>query len=59
VVFSFNDRQAVRTPLRRTLLVGIASGHYSMEDLRQAGADVVLSSLEEPIPGLEWAWAQT
>jgi phosphoglycolate phosphatase len=39
--------------------VGIASGHYSTEDLLQAGADVVLHSLEEPIPGLEWAPAQT
>jgi phosphoglycolate phosphatase len=33
--------------------VGIASGHYSTNDLLQAGADVVLPSLEEPIPGLE------
>ncbi|MGH2680696.1 MAG: HAD family hydrolase [Actinomycetota bacterium] len=38
--------------------VGIASGHYSTEDLRRAGADMVQPSLEEPIPGLEWAWAQ-
>jgi phosphoglycolate phosphatase len=33
--------------------VGIASGHYSTNDLLQAGADVVLPSLEDPIPGLE------
>lgn len=39
--------------------VGIASGRYSVEDLLQAGADVVLPSLEEPIPGLEWTRAQT
>jgi hypothetical protein len=38
--------------------VGIASDHYSAEDLRQAGAGLALASLEEPIPGLEWAWTQ-
>lgn len=31
--------------------VGVASGHYSAEGLREAGADVVLASLEEPMPG--------
>lgn len=31
--------------------VAVASGKYSEEDLRDAGADHVLSSLEEPLPG--------
>ena len=38
--------------------VGVASGHYSTEALTQAGADIVLRSLEEPMPGLEWAWTK-
>jgi phosphoglycolate phosphatase len=33
--------------------VGIASGHYSTNDLLHAGAHVVQPSLEDPIPGLE------
>jgi phosphoglycolate phosphatase len=33
--------------------VGIASGHYSTNDLLHAGAHVVRPSLEDPIPGLE------
>jgi phosphoglycolate phosphatase-like HAD superfamily hydrolase len=37
--------------------VGVASGHYSVDDLRSAGADVALRSLEDPMPGLEWASA--
>jgi len=32
--------------------VGVASGHYSADDLRGAGATHVLVSLEEPFPGL-------
>jgi phosphoglycolate phosphatase-like HAD superfamily hydrolase len=35
--------------------VGVASGHYAVDDLRSAGADVALESLEDPMPGLEWA----
>jgi phosphoglycolate phosphatase-like HAD superfamily hydrolase len=31
--------------------VGVASGHYSEEELRAAGADHVLGSLEEDLPG--------
>lgn len=31
--------------------VGMASGHYSTDQLAQAGADFVLASLEEPFPG--------
>jgi phosphoglycolate phosphatase len=28
--------------------VGVASGHYSADELRDAGADLVLDSLEDP-----------
>src|SRR5919109_1225463 len=38
--------------------VGVASGRYSIDELRQAGAEIVLRSLEEPMPGLEWAWGR-
>ena len=31
--------------------VGVASGHYSEEELREAGAEYVLGSLEEDLPG--------
>jgi len=31
--------------------VGVASGHYGVEDLRAAGADHVLASLADPFPG--------
>ena len=30
--------------------LGVASGTYSVDDLRRAGADLVLSSLQEPFP---------
>ena len=33
--------------------VGVASGKYSAQDLRSAGADIALESLEQPMPGLE------
>jgi phosphoglycolate phosphatase len=32
--------------------VGVASGHYTAEQLREAGADYVLESLREPLPGV-------
>lgn len=32
--------------------IGVASGHYSVEDLRAAQADYVLPSLADPFPGL-------
>jgi phosphoglycolate phosphatase len=32
--------------------VGVASGHYSIDELRAAGGDHVLGSLEDPLPGL-------
>ena len=32
--------------------VGVASGHYSVTDLREAGADHVLASLTDPFPGI-------
>ncbi|MBA2323505.1 MAG: HAD family hydrolase, partial [Pseudonocardiales bacterium] len=31
--------------------IGVASGHYSTEDLAEAKADHVLGSLTEPFPG--------
>jgi phosphoglycolate phosphatase len=33
--------------------VGVASGKYSVDDLRSAEADIALQSLEDPMPGLE------
>jgi phosphoglycolate phosphatase len=33
--------------------IGVASGHYSVDQLREAGADYVLESLREPLPGVE------
>jgi phosphoglycolate phosphatase len=32
--------------------VGVATGHYSEDELRKAGADDVVSSLEQPLPGV-------
>jgi len=32
--------------------IGVATGHYSTEELRAAGATHVLESLEQPFPGL-------
>jgi phosphoglycolate phosphatase len=32
--------------------VGVATGHYSREQLEQAGADHVLDSLRDPFPGI-------
>ena len=37
----------------RAIGVGVASGHYSKEELRDAGADHVLGSLMEDLPGTE------
>jgi phosphoglycolate phosphatase-like HAD superfamily hydrolase len=31
--------------------VGVATGHYSVDELAEAGADHVLGSLTEPFPG--------
>ena len=39
----------------RAIGVGVASGHYSQRELRDAGADYVLSSLEEGLPGVDEA----
>jgi phosphoglycolate phosphatase-like HAD superfamily hydrolase len=33
--------------------VGVASGHYDEDALRKAGADAVLRSLRDPLPGVE------
>src|SRR3954451_12804069 len=32
--------------------VGVATGHYTREQLDEAGADIVLDSLRDPFPGL-------
>jgi phosphoglycolate phosphatase len=51
-----NDVEAARSV--GAVAVGVASGRYSTDELRQAGAEIVLRSLEEPMPGLEWAWGR-
>ena len=33
--------------------LGVATGHYSREQLEQAGADIVLDSLRDPFPGAD------
>ena len=33
--------------------VGVATGHYSVDELRDGGADYVLSSLRDPFPGVD------
>lgn len=35
----------------RCVAVGVATGHYSREQLTEAGADIVLDSLRDPFPG--------
>jgi phosphoglycolate phosphatase-like HAD superfamily hydrolase len=35
------------------LSVGVASGHYTTDELTVAGGAYVLSSLEDPFPGLD------
>ena len=39
----------------RAVAIGVASGHYGEAELREAGADHVLASLREPLPGLDAA----
>ena len=36
-----------------TVAVGVASGHYGVDQLHEAGADAVLESLREPLPGID------
>jgi phosphoglycolate phosphatase-like HAD superfamily hydrolase len=38
--------------------VGVATGRYTCDDLRAAGADYVLATLEEPLPGVPDAGRQ-
>ena len=35
------------------LALGVATGHYSREQLEEAGGDVVLDTLEDPFPGVD------
>lgn len=44
------DIQAAHTA--QATAVGVASGHYTVEELRAAEADHVLTSLAEPFPGI-------
>ncbi len=44
------DIEAARA--NRALAVGVASGKYTEDDLREAGADHVLATLSDPFPGL-------
>jgi phosphoglycolate phosphatase-like HAD superfamily hydrolase len=41
------------------IAVGVATGKYTVDDLRAAGADHVLATLEEPLPGVPHARAVT
>ena len=34
------------------IAVGVATGHYSIDELRAAGAEHVLHTLEEELPGV-------
>jgi len=45
-----HDMQA--TQAAGAVAVGVASGHYSTDELAAAGGVHVLGSLEEPFPGL-------
>lgn len=44
------DVEAARTA--GAIAVGVASGKYTASDLRRAGANLVLASLEDPMPGV-------
>jgi phosphoglycolate phosphatase-like HAD superfamily hydrolase len=44
------DIEAARAA--RAVAVGVATGNYSVDELKAAGADHVLESLEDPFPGL-------
>jgi phosphoglycolate phosphatase-like HAD superfamily hydrolase len=33
--------------------VGVATGHYTREQLEEAGADIVLNTLRDPFPGID------
>jgi phosphoglycolate phosphatase-like HAD superfamily hydrolase len=35
------------------MAVGVATGHYSREQLDEAGADIVLDTLRDPFPGID------
>jgi phosphoglycolate phosphatase-like HAD superfamily hydrolase len=35
------------------LALGVATGHYSRQELEEAGADVVLDTLRDPFPGVD------
>ena len=53
-VFVVGDtpRDVEATRQEGAVSVGVATGHYSVTDLTNAGADHVLASLAEPFPGI-------
>lgn len=53
-VFVVGDtpRDVEATHAAGAVAIGVATGHYTLDELTTAGADHVLGSLEEPFPGL-------
>jgi phosphoglycolate phosphatase len=47
-----NPRDVEAAHAAGAVAVGVASGHYSTDELSAAGPDHALGSLEEPFPGL-------
>ncbi|MGH2922025.1 MAG: HAD family hydrolase [Gaiellaceae bacterium] len=51
LVLGDTPKDIVAAHAANAVAVGVASGHYSEADLREAGADYVLGSLTEELPG--------
>lgn len=51
LVLGDTPKDVVAAHAANAVAVGVASGHYSEADLRKAGADYVLGSLTEELPG--------
>ncbi|MGH3021918.1 MAG: HAD family hydrolase [Gaiellaceae bacterium] len=52
LVLGDTPKDVVAAHAANAVAVGVASGHYSEADLREAGADYVLGSLTEELPGI-------
>jgi phosphoglycolate phosphatase-like HAD superfamily hydrolase len=52
LVVGDTPRDVAAAHAAHALAVGVASGHYGKEELREAGADYVLGSLLEELPGI-------
>ncbi|MGH3921566.1 MAG: HAD family hydrolase [Pseudonocardiaceae bacterium] len=52
LVLGDTPKDIVAAHAANAVAVGVASGHYSEADLREAGADYVLGSLTEELPGI-------